>query len=107
MDAQQVFNDPLSGIQIQDIAETPTDATLSITVPGAPPVAPPGTTGGGGSGATPPAGVERRRPTAPAPPTPPTDVTAKPTKDGEVLLTWRASAGMFGISGYRVLRDGG
>ena len=101
MDAQQVFNDALSGILIQDIAETPTDVTLSITVP----VSPPGTTGGGSAGATPPASVSAPTP-APAPPTPPTDVTAKPTKAGEVLLTWRGSAGVFGISGYRVLRDG-
>ena len=105
MDPQQIFTDPLGGILIQDIAETPTDATLLITVPGAPPVAPPGTTGGGGSGATPPASGSAT-PTAPVPPTPPTDVSAKPTKDGEVLLAWRASSGMFGISGYRVLRDG-
>ena len=68
MGDQQIFNDPLSGILIQDIAETPTDATLAITVPNPPPVSPPGTTGGGGTGAAPPA-TGGATPTAPEPPT--------------------------------------
>ena len=33
-------------------------------------------------------------------------MTAKLTKAGEVLLTWGGSSGTFGISGYRVLRNG-
>jgi hypothetical protein len=101
MDPQQIFNDALSGILIQDIAESPTDATLSITVPVAPPV----TTGGGATAAGSSASGSTPTP-APDRPTAPSDVTAKLTKAGEVLLTWRGSADGFGISGYRVMRNG-
>ena len=104
MDPLQIFNDALGGIRSGHRPRRRRTPRL-ITLPVSPPVSPPGTPGGGDSSpATPPA-TGSAPPTAPEPPTPPTDVTAKLTKAGEVLLAWRGSAATFGISGYRVLRD--
>ena len=72
----QVFNDPLRGILIQDLAEDATGATLAITMP-----------------------VDT------TPPSSPGGLSAV-TSGTSVSLQWTAAADDVGVASYRVSRDG-